>query len=78
MNGQVYRNGNVITNWQRGLRSGLRALSRHERAAPLMRMLQRAQQFSNLEFSPYKKVLRILEGRNWLAEASEAKIVEVV
>ena len=54
----------------------LRALSRRDRPEPLIRMLVRAQNFSNLEFAPYKTALKTLEARNWFEDASDAKVIE--
>jgi len=56
--------------------TALRALTRRDRPDPLIRMLQRAQRFSHLEFSPYKKILGHLGSHNWFREPSEAKINE--
>lgn len=56
--------------------SALRALSRRDRPDPLIRMLIRAQKFSNLEFAPYKKTLTSLEEQNWFSEPSEAKLID--
>lgn len=54
----------------------LRALSRRNRTDPFARVMIRAQQFSNVEFSPYPKILQELTRRNWFREPDEAKIVE--
>lgn len=56
--------------------SALRALTRRDRPDPLIRMLERAQRISKLEFSPYKKILVHLETHNWFREPSEAKLIE--
>jgi hypothetical protein len=54
----------------------LRALSRRNRAIPLIQSLIRAQQFSHMEFSPYPSILKDLTRRNWFREPDEARIVE--
>lgn len=58
--------------------SALRALTRRDRTDPLIRMLERAQRFSNLEFSPYKRILNHLEEHNWFREPTDAKIIDDV
>ena len=55
--------------------SALKAMSRRNRTDPLIRMLERAQSFSHLEFSPYPKILAALEEKNWFREPSEAKLI---
>lgn len=54
----------------------LRALSRRNRAAPLVQSLIKAQRFSHLEFSPYPAILKELTRRNWFREPDEARMVE--
>lgn len=54
----------------------LRALTRRGRAAVIVQTLSRAQRFSHLEFSPYRKVLADLTARNWFREPDEARIVD--
>jgi hypothetical protein len=66
----------VPTVYREDYLSALRALTRRDRPDPLIRMLERAQRFSNLEFSPYKKALRHLESHNWFREPDEAKLIE--
>lgn len=53
----------------------LRSLTRMNRPKPLIDALVKAQNFSNLDFSSYPKILKTLENRNWFKEADEAKIV---
>lgn len=53
----------------------LRALTRRGRAEPLVKSLDQAQEFSLLDFSDYKKVLRTLEEANWFREPNEAKLI---
>ena len=54
---------------------GLRALSRRERAEPLIAMLVKAHQFSHRRYAPYPDALKDLRRRNWFAEPGEAKLV---
>ena len=54
----------------------LRALTRRNRAAPLVNALLRAQRFSDLEFSSYPDVLRELQRRNWFRDPDEARIID--
>jgi hypothetical protein len=54
----------------------LRALTRRDRAAPLVRALVRAQKFSHLAFSPYPRILKELTQRNWFREPDEARIID--
>ncbi len=54
----------------------LRALTRRDRAAPLVRALVRAQRFSHLEFSPYPRILKELTRRNWFREPDDARLVD--
>lgn len=56
--------------------NSLRALTRRERAAPLVRALVRAQKFSHLEFSPYPRILKELTRRNWFREPDDARIID--
>lgn len=63
----VYREDYLLT---------LRALTRRNRAKPLVDMVVRAHHFSRLEFSPYPAILKELRRRNWFREPGEAKIVE--
>lgn len=56
--------------------SGLRALTRRDRTDPLIRMITRAQKFSNLDFSAYKSILKEIEMKNWFREPSEARLIE--
>ncbi|NUM89314.1 MAG: Fic family protein [Bdellovibrionales bacterium] len=53
----------------------LRALSRRERAGPLVAMLSSAQEFSCQDFSGYAESLRNLEARNWFREPGDAKLI---
>jgi hypothetical protein len=53
----------------------LRALSRRERPEPLIKMLETAQRFSAVAFSPYAATLKQLQRRNWFAEPDEARIM---
>jgi fido (protein-threonine AMPylation protein) len=54
----------------------LRALIRRHRPSVLVQALVRAQQLSNLEFSPYPQILKELTRRNWFREPDEARIVD--
>jgi hypothetical protein len=54
----------------------LRALTRRDRAVPLVRALVRAQKFSHLAFSPYPRILKELTQRNWFREPDEARIID--
>jgi hypothetical protein len=54
----------------------LRALTRRNRPAPLVRALVRAQRFAHLKFSPYPQILKDLERRSWFREPDEGRIVE--
>ncbi|MGE3758228.1 MAG: hypothetical protein AB7H97_10750 [Pseudobdellovibrionaceae bacterium] len=56
--------------------NALRALTRRDRPEPLIRMVERAQRFSHLEFSHYKNILNHLEVHNWFREPYEAKLIE--
>jgi len=56
--------------------NSLRALTRRERAALLVRALVRAQKFSHLEFSPYPRILKELTQRNWFREPDDARIID--
>ncbi len=56
--------------------SALRALTRRDRPEPLIKMLARAHSFSNLAYSPYKKILDELTRRNWFREPDSGKIIE--
>ena len=56
--------------------SGLRALTRRDRTDLLLRMITRAQKFSNLDFSAYKSILKEIEMKNWFREPSEARLIE--
>jgi hypothetical protein len=53
----------------------LRTLSRQDRTAPLIRMLSRAYQFSNFDFSSYKKTLALIEKQNWFRDSRDARLV---
>ena len=53
----------------------LRALSRKGRTEPIIKMLGQAHDFSNLDFSDYQHVLRIIRARNWFKEPDDAKII---
>lgn len=53
----------------------LRALSRRNRTEPLINMLSKAQQASNLDFTDYPKILKELEKRNWFKEPSEGLLI---
>lgn len=61
----VYRDDYVLA---------LRALTRRDRAGPLVSTLATAQRFSNLLFSPYPAILAELQRRNWFREPDEARI----
>ena len=80
MNAELFSEGLttiiIPTVYREDYLSALKALTRRDRPDPLIRMLVRAQQISNLEFSPYKKILEHLETHNWLREPSEAKLIE--
>jgi hypothetical protein len=39
-------------------------------------MMTRAQKFSSVEFSPYKKILTELESRNWFRDPDDAKLID--
>lgn len=54
----------------------LKSLSRRSTPDPLVRMFSRAQQFSNLDFSKYQEVKKLLIERNWCEESDDAKILE--
>ncbi len=54
----------------------LRALTRRDRAQPLVRALVRAQRFSHREFSPYPRVLEELTQHNWFREPDDARIID--
>ena len=54
----------------------LRALTRRSRPDPVIKMLLRAQKFSALDFSLYRRILKELENRNWFREPDEAKLIE--
>ncbi|MBT4793289.1 MAG: Fic family protein [Halobacteriovoraceae bacterium] len=56
----------------------LRALSRRERAKPLIKMFTRALRFSNLDFSNYSKSLKYISDYNWFLEPSEGRIIEIL
>jgi len=53
----------------------LRALSRRVRPEPLIKMLQKAYDFSNLDFSKYDKIFKTLQKNNWFSEPDEAQII---
>jgi Fic/DOC family len=80
MNAELYSQGLstiIIPNvYREDYLGSLRALTRRSRTDTYIRMLLRAQKFSAIEFSPYKKVLTELENRNWFREPNEAKLVE--
>jgi hypothetical protein len=54
----------------------LRALTRRNRATPLVQALVKAQRFSHLPFSPYPQILKELQRRNWFREPDEARIID--
>jgi hypothetical protein len=54
----------------------LRALTRRNRAAPIVQALVKAQRFSHLKFSPYPQILKELIRRNWFREPDDAKLVD--
>jgi hypothetical protein len=54
----------------------LRALTRRNRATPLIQSFVKAQKFSHLEFSPYPAILKELTRRKWFREPDEARIVD--
>jgi hypothetical protein len=80
MNAELYSQGLstiIIPNvYREDYLLALRALTRRSRPDPLVRALVRAQKFSALEFSPYKRALTLLEKRNWFRDPSEAKLIE--
>ena len=53
-----------------------RSLSQRNRPETVVQALTRAQRFSHLEFSPYPRILKELERRNWFREPDDAKIVD--
>ena len=63
----VYRDDHLLA---------LRSLTRRHRPGTLVDALIRAQRFSNLEFSPYPRILKELRRRNWFREPDETRIVE--
>lgn len=80
MNAELYSQGLstlIIPNvYREDYLLALRALTRRLRPDPLIKMLVIAQRFSALEFSPYKKVLTLLEEQNWFREPGEARLME--
>lgn len=54
----------------------LRTLTRQDRPKPIVKMLTRAQVFSNLNFESYSRVLKEIRERNWFKEPSDAKIID--
>jgi fido (protein-threonine AMPylation protein) len=54
----------------------LRALTRRDRAAPLVEALVKAQRFSSFEFDPYPQALKRVTERNCFREPDEARIIE--
>ncbi len=79
MNAELFSEGLstiiIPTVYREDYLGALRALSRRSRIEVLVKMLVRAQQFSNLEFSPYPKILHYLKEHNWLREPNEATII---
>ena len=55
----------------------LRALSRRNRSEPLIKMLKNAQDFSNLDYSNYPKILKLIQDRNWFLEPDESKVIQI-
>ncbi len=55
--------------------SGLRALSRRERALPLIKMLSKAQSYSTLDFSNYPSALNTITQNQWFLEPDEGVIL---
>jgi Fic/DOC family len=53
----------------------LRALTRRNRPALLVQALVKAQKFSHLEFSPYPRILKELQRRNWFRDPDETRII---
>lgn len=54
----------------------LRALTRRQRAAPLVDALARAARFSRLDFADYPRILADLQRRNWFADPDDARILD--
>jgi hypothetical protein len=80
MNAELYSQGLstiIIPNvYREDYLLALRALTRRSRTAPFIRMMTRAQKFSSVEFSPYKKILTELESRNWFRDPDDAKLID--
>ena len=55
--------------------SGLRALTRRERSLPLIKMLIKAQSFSNLNYANYPEILKQLVSNQWFFEPDEGTIL---
>jgi Fic family protein len=56
----------------------LKAISKQQRFAPYLKMLERALKFSNMiDFSNYQKALAEIRERNWFLLPSEGKIIDV-
>jgi hypothetical protein len=53
----------------------LRALTRQHRPGPIVTMLLRAQELSNLDFSDYPAIKKQLEANNWFKEPGPAKLI---
>lgn len=55
--------------------TALRAMSRRERATPLIDMLVKAQKFSVIDCTNYPKALSYIQKHNWFLEPNEAKLI---
>lgn len=56
----------------------LKAISKQQRFAPYLKMLERALKFSNMiDFSNYQKALAEIRERNWFLLPNEGKIIDV-
>ncbi|HWO17575.1 MAG TPA: Fic family protein [Kofleriaceae bacterium] len=54
----------------------LRALTRRNRPALIVQALVKAQRFSHLPFSPYPRILKELQRRNWFRDPDETRIID--
>lgn len=80
MNAELYSNCQstiIIPNvYREDYHSGLRALTRRDRPEPFIKMLTRAQNFSHLDFSIYKNILKHIEAKNWFRDATEVRLID--
>jgi fido (protein-threonine AMPylation protein) len=53
----------------------LRALTRRSRPDPLVKMLSKAQGFSNFHFGNYRAALQYMQEHNWFREPDDATII---